>query len=77
MSDIFFYTKSGKKLAYKRGNFSPSDVVASPVVERIRVRQSLSGGLDSAKVTNPAASNFRTSKRGASLGMGGVGQTRA
>ncbi len=76
MSDIYFYTSKGKKLAYKRGDFSPSDVVTSPVVERIRIRQSLSGGLDSARVTNPAASNFRTSKRGASLGMGGP-QTRA
>lgn len=76
MSEIFFYTSRGKKLPYKQGDFKASDVVTTPVVQRIRVRQSNTQGLEgsSVRVTNPAASQFGRARLTPSLGMGGVGQ---
>lgn len=74
-NDTYSYTAKGTRLTDKRGDFVPSDVVASAVVERIRVRVSNSQGLDGARITNPAASGFGKGRRTTGLGMGTAGQT--
>lgn len=71
----YFFTKSGKRLTYKAGDFNPNQVVTSPVVERIRIRKSNDQGLTgSVRITNPRAALFGRARKTASLGMGGVGQ---
>lgn len=69
-NDTYSFTAKGTRLTNKRGNFNPSDVVTSPVVQRIRVRISNSQGLDGARITNPAASGFGKGRRTTGLGMG-------
>ena len=74
-NDTYSYTAKGTRLTDKRGNFKPSDVVASAVVQRIRVRVSNDEGLSSARITNPRASGFGKGRRTTGLGMGTAGQT--
>jgi len=72
----YFFTKRGKRLTFKAGDFNPNQVVTSPVVERIRIRKSNDQGLTgSVRITNPRASQFGRAKKTASIGMGRLGQT--
>ena len=70
----YTFTKTGKRLTDKVGDFNPNQVVTSPVVKRIRIREANDRGLAGARVTNPRVAFYGRAKRTASLGMGGVGQ---